>query len=74
MSAEPRLTPFNWNWTDETPTLSDAVADTVTVPLTVALLAGALSATAGAIESAVALFTVIEMVPDVDTLPAASRA
>ena len=40
--------PSNRNCTPATPTSSDAVADTVTVPLTVAFAAGAVSATVGA--------------------------
>ena len=35
VSAVPRFAPSSLNWTDATPTLSEALADTVTVPLTV---------------------------------------
>src|SRR4029077_785871 len=36
VSSAPRFTPSSWNWTPRTATLSDAVADTVTlVPATV---------------------------------------
>ena len=35
VSSPPRFTPFSLNWTPETPTLSEAEAETVTVPATV---------------------------------------
>src|SRR5438552_846688 len=52
-SSAPRLTPFSLNCTPATPTLSPAVALTVTVPETVAPLVGALIAIVGAVVSAV---------------------
>ena len=51
--------------------LSDAVAVTVAVPLTVVLLAGAVTETVGAVVSAV-LFMVIATVDDCATFPATS--
>ena len=74
VSAEPRLMPFRVNWTDVTPTLSDALAETVTVPLTVAPAVGAERLTVGAVVSLVWLLTVTVRAVDVVTLPAASRA
>ena len=41
VTAEPTLEPSTVNWTLATATLSDAFADSVTVPVTVAPLAGA---------------------------------
>ena len=73
VSADPRLAPSRVNWTLATPTLSDAVAETVTVPLTVAPEAGALRLTEGLVVSAT-LFTVTVRDADVVTLPAASAA
>ena len=64
--------PSSWNCTPATPTLSLAVAEIVTaVPETVALLEGAVIATAGAVTSA--LLMVMLMVAAV-LLPAVSRA
>src|SRR5262245_37554199 len=55
VSSAPRFAPSSLNWTPTTATLSDAVADTVTfVPLTVALLAGAVIDTVGSVVSGVA--------------------
>ena len=45
--------PSSWNCTPKTPTLSDAFADTVVDPDTVALFAGAVSETVGAVVSGV---------------------
>lgn len=74
VSGAPRFTPLSVNWTDVTPTLSEALADTVTVPLTVAPLAGAVRLTVGAVVSAVLLLTVMVTGADVAVLPAASLA
>jgi hypothetical protein len=74
VSAAPRLTPLSVNCTEVTPTLSDAAADTVTMPLTVAPAAGEVTSTAGGVVSPLALPTVTETVADAATLPAASRA
>ena len=53
VSSAPRLTPSSLNWTPTTPTLSDAVAEMVTVePETVAPAVGALMATVGGAVSA----------------------
>jgi hypothetical protein len=48
----PRLTPSSLNWTPATPTLSVALADTVTVPLTVAPARGTVIAIVGGVVSA----------------------
>src|SRR5438034_338395 len=51
-SSAPRLTPSNLNWTPRTPTLSVAVAVTVTaLPDTVAPVAGVVIATVGGVVS-----------------------
>ena len=60
------------NCTPTTPTLSEAVAVRVTVPDTVAPLAGAVKLTVGAVVSG--LSTVTVTVVEVVMLPAASRA
>ena len=52
VSSAPIFVPSTLNCTPATPTLSEAVADTVTVLWTVALLAGALIATVGGVVSA----------------------
>src|SRR5207245_9838417 len=41
VSSASRLPPSSWNWTPATPTLSEAVAETVMVPVTVAPEVGA---------------------------------
>ena len=51
----PRLTPSSLNWTPATPTLSVALADTVTVPLTVAPARGTVIAIVGGVVSASAV-------------------
>src|SRR5258708_11592571 len=51
VTAEPRFAPSNWNWTPVTPTLSVALAETVTVPLTVDPFAGAVIETLGGVVS-----------------------
>jgi hypothetical protein len=48
----PRLAPSSLNWTPATPTLSVALADTVTLPLTVAPARGAVMAIVGGVVSA----------------------
>jgi hypothetical protein len=45
------LTPSSWNWTPTTPTLSEAVARTVIVPLTVSPGFGSVTATVGGVVS-----------------------
>ena len=52
VSSVPKLFPSSWNCTPTTPTLSDALAETATdEPDTVALFAGAVIETVGAIGS-----------------------
>ena len=72
MSAEPTLAPSTCNCTLATPTLSDAVAFTVTVPLTVALFEGEVIETVGGVvsELSTATFTLALVV----AFPAASFA
>ena len=55
VSSAPRLTPSSLNWTPATPTLSDAFAETPTVPETVAPPAGAVMATVGGAVSPVTM-------------------
>ena len=55
VSSAPRFTPSILNCTPATATLSDAVAVIATVPDTVALFAGAVTDTVGAVVSAVAV-------------------
>ena len=50
-TAVPRFVPSTWNCTLATPTLSLALAETVTVPATVAPLAGAVIDTVGGVVS-----------------------
>ena len=72
VTGAPRFAPSSLNWTDATPTLSEAVAETVTEPETVALSAGAVSETVGGVVSdwaCVAAFTETDWA---ETLPAAS--
>src|SRR5262245_21985428 len=52
VSSAPRLFPSTLNWTPATATLSDAVAVAVTVPVTVAPAAGAVTDTVGGAVSA----------------------
>jgi len=49
MSSAPRLLPSSLNWTPATATLSEALADTVTVPETDAPFAGAVTDAAGGV-------------------------
>ncbi len=72
VSSAPRLFPSSLNWTPATPMLSAAVAVTLTLPVTVALFAGAVNDTVGAVLSAFCTVTAID--DDVVVLPAASRA
>jgi hypothetical protein len=51
VSSAPRFAPSSLNWTPATPTLSEAVAVTVTAPDTVDPLAGAVIAVVGAVVS-----------------------
>jgi hypothetical protein len=59
VSAAPRFTPSSWNCTLVTATLSAAVAETLTVLLTVAPLAGEETVTVGGVESAGAVASTI---------------
>ena len=72
VSAEPTFAPSTWNCTLATPTLSEAVALTVTVPLTVALFAGEVIDTVGGVVSL--LLTVTFTPALVVLLPAESFA
>src|SRR6266571_312339 len=69
VTSAPRFTPSSLNWTPTTPVLSEALALTVVVPLTVAPLIGAVIATVGAALSTVTVTALLVVV-----LPAASRA
>src|SRR5439155_550738 len=69
VTSAPKFVPSTWNCTPTTPTLSVAVADTVTVPDTLAAGAGAVSATVGGAVSATVTLTAA-----VAVWPAASRA
>src|SRR2546427_8842183 len=53
VTSAPNATPSTRNCTPATPTLSEAVAVTATVPLTVAPFAGAVTLTAGGVVSTV---------------------
>jgi len=57
VSRPPAFTPSSWNCTLATPTLSEAVAVTLTVPETVAAFAGAVMDTVGGVVSGAVLFT-----------------
>ena len=72
VTSAPSVAPSSRNWTPTTPTLSAAVAETVTVPETVAPLAGAVMVTVAA--ASVSLETVTVTAALVVWLPAASRA
>src|SRR2546427_7456387 len=69
VTSAPRFAPSSLNCTPATPTLSDAVAETVIVPETAAPLLGLVSDTVGA-----TLSTVTVTALDVVRFPAASRA
>src|SRR5439155_6252702 len=71
VTSAPNATPSTRNCTPATPTLSVALATRLTVPLTVAPLAGEVSATVGGVLS---FDTVTVTAAEVVTLPAASRA
>jgi len=64
-SSLPRLAPSSLNCTPTTPTLSEAVAVTLTVPEIVAPPAGAVIDTVGAVVSAATLLTVTITAADV---------
>jgi len=51
VSSAPRFAPSSLNWTPVTPTLSDAVADTVVIPEMVAPVVGAVRETVGNVVS-----------------------
>src|SRR5437870_4732651 len=65
VSSAPRLRPSNWNCTPITPTLSEAVAETVIVPLIAALAAGAVNEIVGGVVSGTGLLTVTTTADDV---------
>src|SRR5437899_6447020 len=69
VSSGPRLAPSSLNWTPTTPTLSEAVAETVIVPETVAPAVGAVIETVGAV---VSLKVTVKLA--VAVLPESSRA
>ena len=71
VTSSPRLASSSLNCTPTTPTLSAAVAETVTVPATGEAAAGAVIATVGGV---VSLKTVTLTPAEVAVLPAASRA
>jgi hypothetical protein len=69
------LAPSSWNWTPTTATLSEALAETVMLPLTVApALGDEMVAVGGVVSEGGPFETVTEMEADVVVLPAASRA
>src|SRR5438270_4694565 len=51
VTSAPRFVPSSWNCTPTTPTLSDSVADTVSVPETIAEATGAVMLMVGGILS-----------------------
>src|SRR5439155_9581624 len=74
VTSAPRFAPSSLSCTPTTPTLSVALAETVTVPATVAPAAGAVIATVGGVVSGIGLVTVTITAAEVAVLPAASRA
>src|SRR5207253_918899 len=69
--SEPRLTPSSLNCTPTTLTLSEAMAETVTVPETVAPFAGAVIATVGVVVSATVSDAVLLVIDPLEaTMPA----
>src|SRR5438128_1534497 len=71
VSSVPRLAPSSLNCTPTTPTLSEAVAETVTVPETVAPLAGAVIATVGVVVSTTVSVAVLLVIDPLEaTMPA----
>ena len=73
VNTPPRLTLSSWNWTPVTPTLSVALAETVTVLEIVAPSAGAVMDTVGGVGS---LLVVVALADKdlLDTFPAVSYA
>ena len=59
VTSAPRLTPSSLNCTPVTPTLSEAVAETVTAPLSAAPVAGAVMTTVGGTESIVVRLAIV---------------
>ena len=75
MSGDPSATPSSRNCTLVTPTLSLAVADTVTaVPLTVAPFAGAVTDTVGGVVSVPEPTVTVTPALEVSRLPLSSTA
>src|SRR5881296_1492230 len=72
VSSAPRLAPSSLNCTPTTPTLSVALAETVTVPATVAPAAGAVIDTVGSVVSGSGAVVNVTSA-DVARFPAASR-
>src|SRR5437870_2928816 len=72
VTSAPRLTPSSLNCTPTTPTLSVALAETVTVPATVAPAAGAVIDTVGGVVSGGAAVVNVPS-PETARLPTASR-
>src|SRR5881409_437623 len=72
VTSAPTLTPSSLNCTPTTPTLSVALAETVTVPATVALAAGAVIDTVGGVVSGGAAVVNVTS-PETARLPTASR-
>src|SRR5205823_6158445 len=71
VTCAPRFAPSSLNWTPTMPTLSAALAETVTVPATVAPAAGAVIETEGGVVSALG-GTVLKSVEISDALSARS--
>ena len=70
MSSDPRLFPSSLNWTPTTPTLSEAVDETVTeLPETVELFAGAVKETVGDVVSGGRFTVRVKLVEAVPALP-----
>src|SRR5439155_3411576 len=74
VTSAPRFTPSSLNCTPTMPTLSMALAETVTVPATEAPATGAVMETAGGVVSGTRLLTLTLTAAEVAELPAASRA
>ena len=74
VSSAPRLAPSSRNWTPATPTLSVAVAETVTFPETTVPAAGAVTAAPGGVVSGAAGVVAVAIVENALRLPAASTA
>src|SRR5207245_4878741 len=70
-TSAPRLAPSSLNCTPTTPTLSVALAETVTVPATVAPLTGAVIETVGSVMSTTVSVTVLLVIDPLEaTMPA----